>query len=72
MDKIEAENARLREELAAAQTDAKRYQWLVVEKSDAADLQMRWDYCYNAWSGCDGADGFTAVIDDAIANGKTE
>lgn len=69
---LEAENARLREELAAAQADAKRYQWLVVEKSDAADLQSRWDYCYNAWSGCDGADGFTAVIDDAIAkeNGK--
>lgn len=84
--KLQAENARLREELASAEKvreglikcytgiaeDAKRYRWLVAEKSDPADLQIRWDYCYNAWSGCDGADGFTAVIDDAIAeeNGK--
>lgn len=65
---LQAENARLREELAAAQADAERYRWLRENLNNTEALEELYKYPGDVPT----AEQFDEAIDDAIAkeNGK--
>lgn len=70
---LEAENARLREELAAAQVDAKRYRWLRSRERGMSGLStVINDDCQPPYYELKCEAELDVAIDDAIAkeNGK--
>ena len=60
--KAEAENARLREELAAAQADAARYRWLRENLDNTEALEELYEYPGDIPT----AEEFDAAIDNAM------
>ena len=65
---IGEENARLREELAAAQVDAKRYRWLRENLNNTEALEE----LYKHPGDIPTAEQFDEAIDEAIRKEKTE